>query len=78
MILIDDILFGPIKAVLFIAEKVNDVIEKEMSDEGSIKESLMALQFKFEMDEIDEEEYDKREEELLKQLEFIRENKQNK
>jgi hypothetical protein len=30
------------------------------------------------MDEIDEEEYDKREDELLKQLEIIREKKLNK
>ncbi len=78
MLLIDDILFGPLKGVLFIANKINEVIEKEMSDEGAIKEKLMALQLKFEMDEIDEEEYDKREDELLKLLENARENKLNK
>jgi hypothetical protein len=78
MLLIDDILFAPLKGIIFLAKKVNDVIEKEMSDEGSIKERLMALQLKFEMDEIDEEEYDKREDELLKQLEIIREKNQNK
>ena len=49
-----------------------------MSDEGVIKEKLMALQLQFEMDEIDEEEYDKREDELLKILENIRSEKQNK
>jgi hypothetical protein len=78
MLLIDDILFAPLKGIIFLAEKINEVIEKEMSDEGSIKERLMALQLKFEMDEIDEEEYDKREDELLKQLEIIREKKLNK
>jgi len=78
MLLIDDILFGPLKGVIFIANKINEVIEKEMSDEGAIKEKLMALQLKFEMDEIDEEEYDKREDELLKLLENARENKLNK
>jgi len=76
MFLIDDILLAPLKGVIFIAEKINEVIEKEMSDEGSIKERLMALQLKFEMDEIDEEEYDKREDELLKILGNIREEKQ--
>jgi len=75
--LIDDILLAPLKGVIFIAEKINEVIEKEMSDEGSIKERLMALQLKFEMDEIDEEEYDRREDELLKTLERIRKEKQN-
>ena len=78
MFIIDDILLAPLKGVIFIAEKINEVIEKEMSDEGSIKERLMALQLKFEMDEIDEEEYDKREDELLELLENIRIEKQNK
>lgn len=78
MLLIDDILFAPLKGIIFLAEKINEVIEKETSDEGVIKERLMALQLKFEMDEIDEEEYDKREDELLKTLERIRADKQNK
>jgi len=78
MFLIDDILLAPLKGVIFIGKKINEIIEKEMSDEGAIKERLMALQLKFEMDEIDEEEYDEREDELLKLLENIREEKQNK
>jgi hypothetical protein len=78
MLLIAVILFAPIKGLVFIAEKINEVIEKETSDEGAIKERLMALQLKFEMDEIDEEEYDKKEDELLKLLENIRKEKLNK
>lgn len=77
MFLLDDILLAPLKGVTFIAEKINEVVENEMSDEGSIKERLMALQLKFEMDEIDEEEYDKREDELLELLENIRKEKQD-
>jgi hypothetical protein len=76
MFLIDDILLVPLKGVIFIGKKINEVIEKEMSDEGAIKERLIALQLKFEMDEIDEEEYDRREDELLKLLEEIRTEKQ--
>jgi hypothetical protein len=67
---------APFSGIIFLAKKINEVIVKETSDEGSIKERLMALQLKFEMDEIDEEEYDKREDELLKMLENARENKQ--
>ena len=78
MFIIDDILLAPLKGIIFIGEKINEVIEKEMSDEGAIKERLMALQLKFEMDEIDEEEYDRREDELLKLLENIRTEKKNK
>jgi len=78
MFLIDDILLAPLNGVIFLAKKINEVIEKENSDEGAVKEKLMALQLKFEMDEIDEEEYDLREEELLKLLENIREEKMNR
>ena len=69
---------APIKGIIFLAEKINEVVEKETSDEGSIKERLMELQMKFEMDEITEEEYDQKEDELLKLLESIREEKQYK
>jgi len=78
MFLIDDLLMAPLKGVIFIAEKINEVIVKETSDEGAIKERLMSLQLKFEMDEISEEEYDRREDELLGMLENIREDKLDK
>ena len=78
MFLIDDLILAPFKGILFLAGKINEVIEKETSDEGSVKESLMELQLKFEMDEINEEEYDRREDELLNLLANIREEKQNK
>ncbi len=69
---------SPIKGLVFLAEKINEVAEKETSDEGTIKERLMRLQLKFEMDEIDADEYDRREDELLNLLENIRKQKQNK
>ncbi|MEI7423544.1 MAG: gas vesicle protein GvpG [Prolixibacteraceae bacterium] len=78
MFLIDDLILAPFKGILFLAGKINEVIEKETSDEGSVKERLMELQLKFEMDEINEEEYDRREDELLNLLANIREEKQNK
>ena len=78
MFLIDDLILAPFKGILFLAGKIKEVIEKETSDEGSIKERLMELQLKFEMDEINEEEYDRREDELLNLLANIREEKQNK
>ena len=54
MFLIDDILLAPLKGVIWIGEKINEVSEKEFSDEGLIKEKLMELQLKFELDEISE------------------------
>ncbi len=75
--ILDDILFAPINGLIFVAKKINDVVEKETSDEGFVKEQLMALQLRFELDEIDEEEYDREEDELLGKLERIRLDKQN-
>ena len=69
---------APLKGIIFLGNKINEVIEKETSDEGSIKERLMRLQLQFEMDEISEEEYDKREDEILQLLEQVRKDKQNK
>ena len=77
MFLIDDILLAPFKGIIFLAEKINEVVEKETSDEGAVKERLMELQLKFEMDEITEEEYDQKEDELLTLLDNIREEKLN-
>ncbi|MEI6456067.1 MAG: gas vesicle protein GvpG [bacterium] len=77
MFLIDDIFLAPLKGIIFVGKKIDEMIQKEHSDEGRIKERLMALQLKFEMDEISVEEYDKQEEELLGLIEQIRLNKEN-
>jgi len=77
MFLIDDILLAPLNGVIFLAKEINKVIENETSNEGSIKERLMALQMKFELDEITEAEYDEKEDELLRILSEIREQNSN-
>lgn len=76
MFLIDDILLAPLKCVVWLGEKINEVAEKELSDEGRIKEKLMELQLKFELDEISEEEYNRQEKELLTRLDAIRKAKE--
>lgn len=76
MFLIDDILLAPLYGVIWVAKKINEIVEKEISDEGKIKEKLMELQLKFEMDEINEEEYNKQEKALLAQLDAIRKAKE--
>jgi len=73
MFLIDDILLMPLKGVMWLGDKINEIIEKELSDEGLVKEQLMKLQLQFELDQISEEEYDKQEKELLARLDAIRE-----
>jgi len=74
MFLIDSILLAPVKGVIWLGKKINEVVEKETSDQGVIKEKLMELQLQFELDEISEDEYNKKEKELLERLDLIRKN----
>lgn len=76
MFLIDDILLAPLKGVIWLGRKINDVVERELSDEGLIKEKLMELQLRFEMDEISEEEYNRQEGELLARLDAVKKAKE--
>jgi len=76
MFLLDDIFLAPLKGVIWLGKKVNEVAEKKLYDEGSIKEELMALQLQFELDEISEQEYDKKEKELLARLDAITKTKE--
>jgi len=76
MFLIDDILLAPLKGVVWLGKKINEVVEKELFDEGCIKERLMELQLKFELNEISEEEYNRQEKELLGRLDAIRKAKE--
>jgi len=71
MFLIDSILLAPLKGVIWLGEKLNEVVGKELSDTGRIKEELMALQLRFELDEISRQEYDQKENELLDRLDAI-------
>lgn len=72
MFLIDDILLAPLKGVVWLGKMINEIVEREVSDEGRIKERLMELRVRFELDEISEEEYNRQEKELLERLDAIR------
>jgi len=71
MFIVDDIVLSPLKGLIWLSDKINDMVQREMSDEGLIKERLMELQLRFELDEIDEEAYTKQEKELLERLNAI-------
>ena len=76
MFLIDDIFLSPLNLVVWLGKKIDEVAEREFSDDGLIKEKLMQLQLRFEMDEISEEEYNRQEKELLDRLEAIQKEKE--
>ena len=76
MFLIDDIFLAPLNGIIWLGKKINEVAEREFSDEGLIKEKLMQLQLRFELDEISEENYNRQEKELLERMEAIRKAKE--
>ena len=71
MFIIDDIVLSPLKGLIWLSEKINDMVQREVGDEGLVKEQLMELQLRFELDEIDEETYTRQEKELLERLHAI-------
>ena len=76
MFLIDDLLLLPIKGFIGIFKEIHEMAEREVSDEGYIRERLIELQLRFELDEIGEEEYTKQEKELMGRLDAIRKAKE--
>jgi hypothetical protein len=71
MFLLDSILLAPLKGVIWMGQKLSDMAQEELTDKGRIKEELMRLQLQFELDEISEDEYNKKEIELLNRLDAI-------
>lgn len=74
--LIDDILLSPITLIKWIAEKIKEAAEEEMTDESKVQGEILELQMLYEIDEITEEEYQKKEAKLMERLEAIRKYKE--
>ncbi len=70
------LLFWPVTGPAFLArfsmEKVQGVVKEELTDDARVKEALMDLQLRLEMEEIDEEQYLEEEAALMGQLREIR------
>lgn len=73
MFLLDTILLAPLHGVIWLGGKLDEIIKREENDEGRLKENLLELQAKLELNQIGEEEYRRRETELLERLEAIQE-----
>jgi hypothetical protein len=72
LFLIDDLLLLPVKGFFGIFKKIHEMVELELSDEDYIRERLMELQLRFELNEIGEEEYNQQEKKLLARLDAAR------
>ena len=76
MLLIDDLLIKlPAKGFMALISKIHDMAEAELTDETKLKEQLLRLQLQFELDQISEEEYNIREQEIVERLNALREQK---
>lgn len=69
MFLIDDILLAPIKGFLAVCKKMKETAEEKMEDTPEkLKKELMDLQMLLEAGQISEEQYSKREANILERL----------
>lgn len=76
MLIIDDLLLWlPAKGLMAVFKKIHDLAEAELNDESKLKEELLRYQTMFELDQMSEAEYQKREDEIMARLNEIRERK---
>ena len=73
MILLDKLLMGGIR---FVLDKVATAVDREMNDEGFLREQLLDAQMRLELGEIGEEEFARVERDVLARLREIRERQQ--
>jgi len=72
MFLVDDLLMAPLNTFKFILGQIQQMAEREISDEGVIKDQLLELQMRRELDEISDAEYALLETELFARLRIIK------
>ena len=63
---------GPVAGIRWSLEKVQTVVETELTDDTAIKQELMELQMLLELGDIDDAEYVAREARLMEQLREVR------
>lgn len=76
MFIIDDLLVWlPAKGLMALVKKIHELAEAELNDESKLKEQLLRFQTMYELDQMSEEEYQEREDEIMMRLNEIRERK---
>lgn len=73
MFLIDDLLLSPLAGLKFILTQIEKVVDRELNDETVIKEQLLELQMRLELNEISEDDFRAREQDLFARLRVIKE-----
>jgi len=74
--LLKHLLFWPVTGPLFLMDfslgKVDGVVREELTSDAPIKSDLLELQLQVELDEVDDQEYARREAELMQRLRDVR------
>ena len=63
---------GPVAGIRWSLAKVQRIVEEELTDDTPVKQDLMELQMKLELGDIDDDEYVRREAELMVRLREVR------
>ncbi len=72
MLLVDDILFSPVKGINWIFKKIHELAEEELAGEADrLRENLTELYMQLETGEITEEEFEQQETVLLDRLDAL-------
>jgi hypothetical protein len=72
MFLIDDLLLAPVNGFKFILGQIQKMADQELNDDSVIKDQLLELQMRYELEEISDEEFRERETELFARLRVIK------
>ncbi len=75
---LDDIILAPFKIVHWVGKKLYEHAEEELTDEDAIRQQLLGLQMRFELDDITEDEYQEGEDILMRRLQAIRDYKEKR
>ena len=63
---------GPVNGIKWTLGKIQQVVDEELTDDTPIKQELMELQMQLELGDIDDDEYKRREAELMTRLRDVR------
>lgn len=72
MFIVDDILLAPVSGFKFILGQIQKMADQELNDDTVIKDQLLELQMRLELDEISDAEYQEREAELFARLRALK------
>ena len=72
MFLIDDLLLAPVNGFKFILGQIQKMADQELNDDSVIKDQLLELQMRYELEEISDEDFKAREADLFARLRVIK------